>query len=439
MASGPFLGEISLMISFGPFHISPLILINEEIDETQIISEIKRRIAFFENKRIARQEAIALKASATLDTLFWMYACFFSGRIFVPLTPDLNAEELLKLNKELPFHFISPNQVFANSSNAPFEWTKEEEILTIIHSSGSEGRPKPIPLTLENFIIHTQGHALHNNQTQQDIWLASLPFYHIGGVCLFVRALFLGQKIIFDGKFNLEKTKFWLKDQRLTALSLVPTMLYRLMREKDFSFTPQLKLVLIGGAALDPDLEKEARSKGLPITTTYGMTEACSQVVTGGKALPHVTIKISADSEILVSTRALSPQVKRDAEGFFATGDLGTIDHENILRVWGRKKNLIISGGENFFPEEIEFALLSHPLILEAAVWGKADLEWGEIICAAYVLNSEAKLTNEELKFFLREKISAKKLPKKLIEVNALPKTSNGKIKRAELKNLIPN
>lgn len=439
MVSLPSVGKAQAMISFGPFHISPLILPNEEISEIQLITEVQKRIAYFEEKNIPRQEAIALRAPSTLETVFWMYACFLSGRIFVPLAFDVKVEELIELKNELPFHFISEDQKLTSLSDSPFHPTNDNEILTIIHSSGSEGRPKPIPLTLSNFKIHTEGHALHNKQGPQDTWLASLALYHVGGVCLFVRALLLGQKIIFDGKFTQGKIKHWLKDERLNALSLVPTMLYRLMKEKDFSFTPHLKLILVGGAALDPELEKAALELGLPIAPTYGMSEACSQVVTNGIPLPHVKLKISADSEILISSPALSPKVKRDAEGFFATGDLGTIDRSGKLKVWGRKKNLIISGGENFFPEEIEFALLSHPMILEAAAWGKTDLEWGEVICAAYVLNSEAELTNEELKIFLREKISAKKLPKKLIEVLALPKTSNGKIKRNELKKLIPN
>lgn len=427
------------MNSISHFTLSPILLKHEQIDTESIILEIKKRIQFLKNKEIKRQSCIAIKAYATLDTVYWLYACIYSGKIFVPLAPDTTECELSRIQNELNFFLISENESLTSDFNNSFEPLTEDETLAIIFSSGSEGYPKPIRLTLKNFMAHTQSHAIHNKQTPEDTWLASLPFYHVGGICVFVRALLLKQKIAFDGKMNQEKIKSWLQDERINSLSLVPTMLFRLIHENKFSFHKNIKMVLVGGAPLDPKLEAKAKKIGLSIAASYGMTEACSQIITNGLALPNVKIKLGADNEIKISTPALSPSAPCDNEGFFATGDLGIFDSQMRLTVLGRKKSLIISGGENFFPEEIEYALLTHPAILEAAIFGLPDAEWGEVICAAYALKPNSHTTHQQLNDFLRHHLAAKKVPKYFLKVSSLPRTPNGKIKRSALHSLIPN
>jgi len=425
------------MKEIGPFKICPILRRNNEITSDEIFYEVQKRIQFLKDNNVFRQKHLALKATPTLNTIYWMYACFLSGRIFFPLSPEMTDIEIESLKSSHSFIFVDESMPLPSRITHNENPTTDEEILVTLFSSGSEGIPKSISLTLSNFKNHSYAHARHNNQTSDDIWPASLSLFHIGGVCLFVRALLLGQKIIFDEKFTTEKFLYWLKDTRMTGLSLVPTMLYRLLQEKDFTFTPKLKIILIGGAPLSPELEAKAKGLGLPIATTYGMTETCSQVVTNNKLFPNVKILINPDSEILISTPALSPTVIRDQNGFYSTGDLGMFDNLGNLHILGRKKNLINSGGEKFSPEEIESVLLTHPCIQEAAVWGTPDPEWGEIICAAYVPSPESTIKADELTNFLRLKLPSKKIPKFFIKLKSLPKTANNKLKRSELKSLL--
>ncbi len=212
----------------------------------------------------------------------------------------------------------------------------------------------------------------------------------------------------------------------VTIASLVPTQLARLI---DRPPPPSLRVVMLGGAPADPSLLTRARDAGWPVAPTYGLTQACSAVTvaepgdteTSGPALPGLSVSIATDGEILVD----------GPSGLLHTGDLGRLDDRGRLIVLGRKVDTIVSGGENVMPAEVEAALLAHPAVAEAGVFGRPDPEWGEAVTAQVVLRAPADLA--ELREFAAERLARFKVPKAIEAVDALPRNASGKLLRREL------
>lgn len=265
---------------------------------------------------------------------------------------------------------------------------------TLVFTSGSTGEPKAALHSLGNHLASAAGSNHNIRLAPGDRWLLSLPLYHVGGIAILFRCLAAGAAVVVPpaGEPPGESiVRFG-----ITHLSLVATQLLRLLRER--SETESLRAVLLGGSAIPPGLLAEAHARGLPVHTSYGMTEMASQVTTtapraspaelstSGRILPHRELRISQGGEILVRGDTLflgylgpdGTDPARDAEGWFHTGDLGTVGADGLLGVAGRRDNLFISGGENIQPEEIEHVLGEHPQIDEAIVVPVPDREWGQ-------------------------------------------------------------
>mgnify|MGYP003608121534 CR=1 FL=1 len=429
------------MLKIGDFNIPALVLRDNEISPGTILQEIEMRIAYLDEIQHPHQSPLCVVATSELSTIYWMFASFLSGRIFVPFPPKLT-----KTEEEYYLSFFSKSTIVIKGDEKlhppiikpKFSPCSSDDMMAFVFSSGSTGKATPIALTFTNFLSQAKAHKLHNAQTEKDIWLASLPLYHVGGINIFTRAMFLNQEVAFDGIFETSKYRYWLENSRITCFSLVPTQLYRLLHfSPEIQLNTAIKMILVGGGPIDSELVKLAHSKNWPVILTYGMTETCSQIYTGDSPLPGITLKISESKEILIKSPTLSPTIPKDDEGYFASGDLGLIDDQGKLQVLGRMKTLINSGGIKIAPEEIEAAMLKHPDISEAAVWGTPHAEWGEALSAAYV--SSQNLTSEEVLNFLKNELSSKKIPKIILRVNEIPRTNNGKIKRDELLSLLAN
>jgi O-succinylbenzoic acid--CoA ligase len=214
----------------------------------------------------------------------------------------------------------------------------------------------------------------------------------------------------------------------VTIASLVPTQLARLL---DRPPPASLRIVMLGGAPADPTLLARARDAGWPVAPTYGLTQACSAVTvaeagdteTSGLPLPGVSVSIAADGEIVVDGPTTA--------GRLETGDLGRLDERGRLIVLGRKVDTIVSGGENVMPAEVEAALLAHPAVAEAGVFGRPDPEWGEAVTAHVVLRSAAHPA--ELRAFAATRLARFKVPKVIEPVDSLPRNAGGKLLRREL------
>ena len=265
---------------------------------------------------------------------------------------------------------------------------------TIVFTSGSTGTPKGALHTFGNHYFNALGSNANIALSQEDRWLHSLPLYHVGGISILFRCLLAGATTALPE----HGTPIGESIARLgaTHVSLVSTQLLRLLRED--TELAGLKAVLMGGGPVSASLVDEALLRGLPIHTSYGLTEMASQVTTtppgasleglrtAGRVLPEREVSISQEGEILVRGATLfagyvegkTLELPLDTDGWFHTGDLGAWDEKGYLSVLGRQDNLFVSGGENIQPEEIEEVLSALPGVESAVVVPVDDPEFGQ-------------------------------------------------------------
>lgn len=263
---------------------------------------------------------------------------------------------------------------------------------TIILSSGSTGVPKAIVHSMKSHIANATGSATNMPLGPGDRWLWSLPLFHVSGLSILVRCAAAGATVV-GMPTGAELSATLLDDQRVTHLSLVTTQLRRLLADENFP-SPHLKAVLLGGSSVDESLVVEARKRGVPVRTTYGLTEMGSQVTTStptcdpatsGRVLDRRELKMTPAGEILVRGETLCMgyykegqiELVVDPQGWFRTKDLGVLDADGRLTVKGRIDNMFVSGGENVHPESIERAMMSVFDINQVIVVPKADPEFG--------------------------------------------------------------
>ncbi len=342
-------------------------------------------------------------------------------------------------------------------------------VLAIIYTSGTTGRPKGAMLTVGNFWWSAIGSALNLGVHADDRWLVCMPLFHVGGLSILLRSAIYGIAAVVHDGFGADAVNRALDDERVTIVSVVTVMLQRMLdAHDDRSYPPSLRCVLLGGGpAPQPLLERCARL-GIPVSQTYGLTETTSQIATlapgdalrkigaAGRAIYPNELRVVSDGrdsgtdepgEIVVrgpvvmagyngrsdaTTRAI-------VDGWLHTGDIGSLDSEGYLRVLDRRDDLIITGGENVYPAEVEAVLLAHPWVSEAGVVGVPDATWGQRILGLVRLNTtsdvEPTLAAEELRNHCRTQLAGYKTPSEiLVVVDALARTASGKLRRNELR-----
>jgi len=289
-----------------------------------------------------------------------------------------------------------------------------------------------------------------------------MPMFHVGGLAIAWRSVINGTTLTLLPKFDEQEVLNAIASEKVTLISLVPTMLNRLLENPNWQNLQKLRAILLGGAPASPELIARCLQLNLPIIPTYGMTETASQVTTllphevalkqGSSGLPlfgnrlrivdledcDQELSMGEIGQILIQGSSVmdgylnQPESNPIQDGWLHTGDLGYLDGEGYLYVVSRRSDLIISGGENIYPTEIESILLSHPAIAEACVVGICDREWGEVVAAVIV--SEAQLSLAEIRSFCEQKSLARyKLPKLIYIWESLPKTASGKLLRQEI------
>ena len=259
----------------------------------------------------------------------------------------------------------------------PFRYAAEAD-LAIVFTSGTSQAPKPALLSFANLYYNAKGANEHIPVNASATWLLSLPIYHVGGLGIIFRCL-LGGAAIFVSRSNSSIEKD-IQQERITHISLVPTQLHQLLaNKKNILALKKMKCILLGGAPMPKALLKRALALNLPLYASYGCTEMASQIATtnvirkntkhplSASILPYRRVRLSKSGEILVKGRTLFKGYQRSnaldtgrgKDGWFPTGDLGQLTEKGELIVLGRKDNLMISGGENIQPEEIEGHLSS--------------------------------------------------------------------------------
>lgn len=398
-----------------------------------------------------------LEAPLNLRTITLCLALFELGAPALLLHPGWSPMERLRVLRQagirqhpLPDSFArttrhTPRVVALGEPSA-------DAILAVIYTSGSSAQPKGVCLSRRAFAAAVRASEANLGWQPQDRWLLSLPLAHVGGLSTLLRCLEARKPIVLAALSTPSERS----SERLSALqfadllercdvtlaSIVPTQLRRLV-ELGGRPPAALRALLVGGAATSPALHRKALDQGWPVLLTYGLTETCSQVSTQhpsamgqagcGLPLPGVEVQIR-DGHIQVRSETLLSGYFPDGpppldDGWFTTGDLGSLGPGGELLVLGRADDVIVSGGENVHPEQVEQILLLHPLVRAACVFGIASPEWGQAVAAVVV--GEKDLVLAELSQFVREQLGAFKTPKLWAFAEELPLTPSGKISRA--------
>jgi len=300
----------------------------------------------------------------------------------------------------------------------------------VVFTSGTSGASKPVELTYGNWLWSALGSAVALGCPPGERWLCALPLTHVGGLSILLRSVIAGTTAIVHQRFEAGRVLAELRRaDGPTVVSLVPTTLARLL-DAGLREPPSLRWALVGGGPLPGPLHRRALEAGVPVAATYGLTEACSQVVTGGAPLFCTRVRLAPDSEILVTGPTLAPAAGPE----LATGDLGRWTRAGTLEVVGRKADTIVSGGENVAPADVEDVLLEHPAVAEAAVHGRADPEWGEAVVATVVLHRGAHVEARLLRLHCAARLAGFQVPKDIAFASALPRTPSGKVLRRALR-----
>jgi len=446
---------------------------------------------------IRRQQVVALLAGNSIAYVQAVHAIARIGAVLLPLNVRLSPHELVwqlrgagaravlideanegvaqYISRELPaLRLISLSEVtrltspslglYTRTGRRPGGEVALDDLQSIVYTSGTTGQPKGAMLTYGNQLWSAFASALNLGQRPDDRWLACLPLFHVGGLAILLRSVIYGTAVIVHDSFDPVRVNRAIDADGVTIVSVVANMLQRMLDARgDTPYPPALRCVLLGGGPAPLPLLQRSAELGVPVVQTYGLTEAASQVATlapeealarlgsAGKPLFGTRLRIVGPDgsdcgpgeagEILVNGPTVCagylnrPEETARAlhDGWLHTGDAGYLDVEGYLYVLDRRDDLIVSGGENVYPAEIESVLQSHPAVLEAGVYGAADERWGRVPVAVVVLRAEAHVGSDELIEFCRERLAAYKTPKRIEFVGALSRNAAGKLLRRQL------
>ena len=448
------------------------------------------------NFEISADTPLGICASSCDELVFIIAACWIHGIPFVPFStqakPETLAQQINEINPALIITDLKKKNIpdsYSKIGINEFDLTKidrtalnpnfnsetsisPDQIFGYFFTSGTSGKSKIVPLKRRQ--IHAGAKASEKNfrVMSNEAWLLCMPINHIGGISVILRSSIYGSAIYRLDVFDKHKvTSLLSSDEHLVAASLVPTMLKRLLSASKFRTHQAFKAILLGGGPIDAELLETCINQNIPVIPSYGMTETCAQIAANplyelpenrnrlksvGTLFSPNAIKILDKNHQPVDQGASGtiwlkgPQVfdgyasvtadkSFDHEGWFNTGDFGRLDNENQLYIEARRTDLIITGGENVSPVEVETVLQELNFIKEAAIFGMPDPEWGQKVVAAVVFEGNQVKSEQKILKTLKGKIEPYKLPKKIIHVAALPRTETGKIKREDLEHLWEN
>ena len=383
-------------------------------------------------------------------------------------------EKVITVRFELP-HSLSYSMLLTTEGKEETHETPidvDEDLFCILYTSGTTGVPKGVMMT--HRCVVQSGVTLSNGLrcTSQDVFIVPAPVFHIFGmVCNVFAAVANEAKLVLQEKYKPQDTLQLIEQEKVTIHQGVPTMFIKELNTANFSSynLSTLRTGMVGAAPCPPNTIKDIKEKmGLNLLISFGITEAGTVTLTEydeadqnvyetvGKAIDGVELKIVNDEReklppgeigeiacrgfgVMRGYYKLPEQTTQvlDDDGWFYTGDLGTLDDNGYLRFVGRKKEMIIRGGYNIYPQELEEALAQHPKVMESAVIGLPDEVLGEIVCAVIKLKEGESATAEELKDYLKSTVAIYKVPAEIIFTDQFPATSSGKIQKSRLREFI--
>jgi o-succinylbenzoate---CoA ligase len=398
---------------------------------------------------VARGELLAVDVPpgpTWLDIVAW---CWREGVAFLPLHHRLTDPE-----KRAIVDLARPAAILTAEGGSTWfadPGPVDERIGIVLATSGTAGSPRLVELSRDaitaamagsNGVIGAGEGGRDRATGPSAPWVCCLSPAHVGGLLVLLRGVLGGAPVLVQDHFDVDRFATGTPDG--ARASLVPAMLRRLVDARvDLSRFGEL---LVGGDAVEPDLAEAARGLGGIVVSTYGLTETCGGVVYDGRPFPGTQLRVQ-DPDALIEIRG--PTVMEhyrgdpaatgaafSVDGWLRTGDVGSLD-EGVLRIEGRNEDLIRTGAEKVWPEEVERVLRNDPRVAEVAVAARPDPKWGERVVAFVVPHSiDDPPTLSDLRETAAGRIARFKAPRELVLVEALPRTVSGKIRRISLRDL---
>jgi O-succinylbenzoic acid--CoA ligase len=399
---------------------------DESVTYRELLLRAVRAAGALHVRGVTHGDPVGLALEPGLAFVEALHGCLLLGAPAVPVDPRLAEPERQAILRETEETVTRPLRGETGVFQLP-EPPERDATALIIYTSGTTGRPKPVEITYGNIRANARGLAQAMALGGDERWLCPLPLSHVGGLMVVLRSALMATTAVLG---PVER----LTEPGITTASLVPTQLQRLL-DAGARPGPDLRRILLGGGPMPRSLLARARAAGFPVCPSYGLTQACSTVTvaepgdleTAGRAIPGVGVAVTDEGEIIVSGGTVNTL------GSLRTGDLGRLDEQGRLVVTGRKGDVIITGGENVSPAEVEAALAEHPDVVEAAVFARPHPLWGEAITALVVPRDGAELQQAALRAHCLERLAGFKVPKAFELVSELPRTSSGKVRRADL------
>ncbi len=439
-----------------------------------LVAETSSLAAGLVARGVVAGEVVAVQLSSAWQVARLFYAALHLGITFLPLDPgvltarrsrllaDVGCRTLVcrQAPAEQGLRWIASDSLFsshATDAPAPVYHSKPlagEQVQLIIATSGTTGAPKGVMLSADNLAASVAASRQRLDLQPGDTWLACLPLFHIGGLAILLRCLAAGARVLLQEGFDADRVWREIAAGQVTHLSLVPAMLDRLLTvSAEQAPLAALRVVLIGGGPLSRSLAQRAHAAGWPLCVSYGMSETASQFATDcspqagmvpgrvGLPLDGYTVAIGDAGRIRVCGPAVMRGYANPAgvmglgldQGWFGTGDLGRLDEQGRLMIIGRADDLLVSGGKNIHPAEVEERLLQCPGVGTVGVTGRPDPVWGVALVALFT----GEMTPGELEQWARQHLPGHLRPREFVPVGVLPLNSMGKLSRPALQALL--
>ncbi|MCL1631357.1 o-succinylbenzoate--CoA ligase [Sporolactobacillus sp. CPB3-1] len=432
-------------------------------------------------------DLVASLQSNTVDCVVTIHALMLIGAVMVPLNTRLSTEELSRQIRDCGRPLVITDQdnlskaaraserggsVVLRAEALTHSHTDQETVIkdiqlnrpcTVIFTSGTTGHPKGVVLTSGNHWWNANASLINLGLSADDQWLCCVPLFHVSGLSILMKSVIYGMPIYLMKKFDPERVNHLLLSGNISHISVVASMLRRMLDvlgPKRYSNT--LRCILLGGGPVPAAMLQYCLDRRMPIYQTYGMSETASQAVTlppeymrekagsAGKPLFPIQIRIDKDGqaaapgepgEILIKGPTVFSHYLNNKEAteeafddyWFHSGDIGRIDEDGFLFVLDRRKDLIISGGENVYPAEIESVLSGCKGIRRAGVIGIPSPEWGRVPIAFVSLNEGAHFSESELIAACNAQLAGYKVPRRIFVLNELPENAAHKLLRRKL------
>ncbi len=451
---------------------------NQRWTYRELDAEVGRWVAALQSRGVRPGDRVALLATNHAAVAHLFFALGRVGAVLAPLNARLTRAELQPLAED-----VAPRltlaltgladrlpgaellETFTDTVNTSVPGCTPLETQTprvILFTSGTTGRPKGAVLTEGNFRASARASEANLGAHPAPHWLGTLPLFHVGGLGMLTRTAYDGGCLVLRERFEADDTNRAIDEEGVTHASFVATTLERVLdARRDRPVPATFRCALIGGGPVPAPLLARARAAGILALQTYGLTETCAQVATehpdeadgrtAGRPLPGLEVRIvgpggealeagrEGDIEVRGPTVMAGylnrPEATSEAlrDGWLRTKDMGMLDGRGRLTVLSRRTDLIVRGGENIYPAELEAVLAAHPAVQEAAVVGVPDERWGEVP-VAFVATRDGTTPPEELGAWCRESLAGFKVPARFLGIEALPRNAMGKVERMVLR-----